>query len=58
MMDKYGPNSGQVAPTTPEVLEWMRTWTERNPEKAKRFARYWQAKRQPRINGRFVKRNG
>ena len=25
--------------TTPAVLEWMRTWDERNPEKAKKFNR-------------------
>ncbi len=28
-----------MAPTTPAVLEWMRTWDERNPEKAKKFNR-------------------
>lgn len=42
-----------MAPATPEVLEWMRTWDERNPEKAKKFNRL---KKLPQRGpgGRFV----
>lgn len=41
--------------TTPAVLEWMRTWDERNPEKAKKFNRL---KKLPQrgIDGRFLKK--
>lgn len=46
-----------MAPTTPEVLEWMRTWDERNPEKAKKFNRR-KSMPQRGIGGRFVKRDG
>lgn len=46
-----------LPPATPEVLEWMRTWAERNPEKAAKFERL--KKLPPRgIGGRFVKRDG
>lgn len=41
---------------TSEVLEWMRTWDERNPEKAAKFNRL---KKLPSrsTGGRFVKRD-
>lgn len=41
--------------TTPAVLEWMRTWDKRNPEKAKKFNRL---KKLPQRGpgGRFVRR--
>lgn len=41
--------------TTPEVLEWMRTWDQRNPEKAKKLNRL---KKLPQRGpgGRFIKR--
>lgn len=42
--------------TTPAVLEWMRTWNERNPEKAKKFERRKQMP-QRGVGGRFVKRD-
>lgn len=44
-----------MPPVTERVLEWMRTWDERNPEKAKKFNRL---KKLPQrgIGGRFVKR--
>lgn len=46
-----------MPPVTPEVAEWMRTWNERNPEKAKKFER---RKKMPQrgIDGKFVKRAG
>ncbi|QRI45112.1 hypothetical protein QEH45_gp58 [Microbacterium phage Shocker] len=46
-----------MPPVTTEVAEWMRTWNERNPEKAKKFERL---KKMPQrgIGGRFVKRGG
>ena len=42
-------------PATPAVLEWMRTWDERNPEKAKKFNRL---KKLPQRgpDGKFVRK--